>query len=137
MKNTSPCAKKQDTMYRCEVANEKAQEALMRSPFFFFCWGRVGRGWIGKGIFVFFIVLNVFSSCSHGVSKKVPQDVPNFTSDLSLMVCPKFNNHVNKLKRWAMGESIIVSILQLKRCFYLGVPNVPNFFDDGPIHMAP
>jgi len=88
---------------------------------------------MGKGIFVFSIVLNVFSWSFH----KVPQDVPNFTSDFSLMVCPKFNNHVNKPKRWAIGESIIVSIWQLKRCFYLGVPNVPKKFDDGPIHMAP
>jgi hypothetical protein len=95
-------------------------------------------GWDGmrNGNFVFSIVLNVFSSCFHGVSKMVPQDVPNFTSHLSLMVCANFNNHVNKLKRWAMGEGIIVSILQLKRCFYLGVPNVPKKIDYGPIHMA-
>jgi hypothetical protein len=137
MKNTSPCPKKQDTMYQCEVANEKAQEALMRSPFFFLLgWGGVGLD--GKGDFCFFhcsqYVLIMFS----WGFQKVPQDVPNFTSDLSLMVCPKFNNHVNKLKKvggpWG---SIIVSILQLKRCFYLGVPNVPKKIDDGPINMAP
>ncbi len=69
----------------------------MRSPFFFSLG--VGLGGRGKGIFVFSIVLNVFSSCSHGVFRKVPQDVPNFTLDLSLMVCPKFNNHVNKTKK--------------------------------------
>jgi len=38
---------------------------------FFFCWGGMG-----KGIFVFSIVLNVFSSCSHGVSKRFPKMFP-------------------------------------------------------------
>jgi hypothetical protein len=42
-----------------------------------------------------------FSSCSQGV--------PNGTSILSHMVCPKFNSHGYKLKRWAIGQHI---------CFY-------------------
>jgi hypothetical protein len=50
--------------------------------------------------------------------QNVPQDVPNFTSDLSLMVCPKFNNHVNKVKRWAMGEHY---------CFYFATKEVLLF----------
>jgi hypothetical protein len=51
-----------------------------------------------------------FASCSHKVISKfpkdspssqvVPQSVPNITSAWSLMVCPKFNSHVYKLKRW-------------------------------------
>jgi hypothetical protein len=88
MKNTSPCAKKQDTMYECKVANEKAKEALMRSPFFF-CWGGVGWDGMGMGIFVFSIVLNVFSSCSHGVSKRFPKMFPISPQNLSLYGLPK------------------------------------------------
>jgi hypothetical protein len=34
-------------------------------------------------------------------SQKAPQDVWNNTSN---MVCPKFNFHVYKLKKWAIGE---------------------------------
>jgi hypothetical protein len=37
-------------------------------------------------------------------SQNVPQDVWNNISNLSHMVCPKFNSHVYKQKRWAIGE---------------------------------
>jgi hypothetical protein len=37
-------------------------------------------------------------------SQKAPQDVWNNASNLSHMVCPKFNSHVYKLKRWAIRE---------------------------------
>jgi len=62
---------------------------------FFSLWGGECQG----AIFCFFfsLVLNVFSSCSHGV----PQVVPNSTIILSHMVCPKFNSYVYKVKRWA------------------------------------
>jgi hypothetical protein len=42
-------------------------------------------------------------------SQVVPQDIPYSTSDLSHTVCPKFNSHVYKLKRWAIIDHI---------CFY-------------------
>ncbi len=70
----------------------------------------------GRRIFCFFFVLNfVFLSCSQNVFKYIPQDVPNSTLVLSYIICPKFNSHVYKLKRWAMGEYF---------CFYfaIGVP---------------
>ncbi len=37
-------------------------------------------------------------------SQNVAQDVPSITWNLSHMFCPKFNSHVYKLKRWAIGE---------------------------------
>jgi hypothetical protein len=92
----------------------------MRCPFFFFLLGWGGVGWDGKGDFCFFhcsqCVLIVFS----WGFQKVPQDVPNFTSDLSLMVCPKFNNHVNKLKRW-------VGHRREHYCFYFATKEVLLF----------
>jgi hypothetical protein len=72
---------------------------------FFSLWGGVSQG----AVFGFFcLVLNVFSSCSHGV----PQLVPNSTTILSHMVCPKFNSYVYKLKRWPIGWRL---------CFYFGI----------------
>jgi hypothetical protein len=102
MKNTSPCAKKQDTMYRCEVGSQWEGSGSTHEEFIFFLLGWGGVGLDRKREFFFVhcsqCVLIMFS----WGFQNVPQDVPNFTSDLSLMVCPKFNNHVNKLKRWAM-----------------------------------
>ncbi len=44
---------------------------------------------------------------SKGSSNCSPQDVPNTTSDLlSHMVCPKFNSHVYKMKRWVIPKYI-------------------------------
>jgi hypothetical protein len=43
----------------------------------------------------------------------VPQDIPNNTSILSHMVCPKFNSQVYQLKKWAKEEHV---------CFYLVCP---------------
>jgi len=63
----------------------------MKGSIFFL--GRGGEG-MGRG-FLFSFVLNVFLPCSH----KVPQVVPNSTSVLSCMVCPKFNFPIYKLKR--------------------------------------
>jgi hypothetical protein len=37
-------------------------------------------------------------------SQVIPQYFCNSTSDLSHTVCPKFNSHVYKLKRWVIGE---------------------------------
>jgi hypothetical protein len=52
------------TIWKLEfhTANEKAQHALMRGPVLFF------RGGGREDFFVFFLVLNVFLSCSNGVS---------------------------------------------------------------------
>jgi len=69
-----------------------------------------GRGWV-RGIFLFFcLVFNVFSSCSQRILKFPTCSqihswrYSQYTSYLSHMVCPKFNSHVYKLKRWTVGE---------------------------------
>jgi hypothetical protein len=98
------------------------------------------KGERGEEFFVFFFVLNfVFLSCSQNVLKYIPQDVPNSTLVLSHIVCPKFNSHVYKLKRWAMGEYF---------CFYFaigvqrGIPIKRNHapcskkIDDGPMNKG-
>jgi hypothetical protein len=61
---------------------------------------------LGAGEIIFgFLVPNLFLTCSHHIplrflrSEVVLEDIPNRTSILSHMVCPKFNSHVYKLKR--------------------------------------
>jgi hypothetical protein len=66
------------------------------------------RGWArGEKDFILFYLL-LFLMCFHRVPlrfssqcvlKDVPQDVPNSTSILSHMVCPKFSSHGYNLKR--------------------------------------
>jgi hypothetical protein len=104
----------------------------MSGPVFFFL-GRRG------GIFTFF---PLFPICSHEVPqfpKLFPQNVPNSTSALSHMVCPKFNSHVYKLKKLNLRMHICFysAIGCPKRCIYWGIPNVPKKIGDGPINMAP
>jgi len=55
------------------------------------------------------------------------------------MVCPKFNSHVYKLKRWALGSTFYFIFANggPNRCFYWGVPKFSKNFVDGPIDMAP
>jgi hypothetical protein len=76
----------------------------------------------------------MFSSCSHGV----PQVVPNSTTILSHMVCPKFNSYVYKLKRWARGENICFcfGIGGPTRCCYGGVPQCSKRIGDGAINVV-
>jgi len=71
--------------------------------------------------------------CSHEVPQVVPQVVPNS------LVCPKFNSHVNKLKKVAHFCFYFLQLGGSKRCFYLGVSNVPNlfFFGDGANQHGP
>jgi hypothetical protein len=68
-----------------------------------------------KTIFIYLENLNL--SKSQNWPTRVLQDIPNSASDLSHMVCPKFNSHVYKLKRLAKGVvgkgSTFVSILLL------------------------
>ncbi len=86
-----------------------------------------GKG-VGKRYFLFFcLVLNVLSSCSQIHSARYSQYCS--TSYLSHMVCPKFNSHVYKPKRWTPGECCCFYFAKLggpKRCFYWGMPNVPK-----------
>jgi hypothetical protein len=91
-------------------------------------WGGGAR----RDLFAFAL----FPIFSHGV----PHDVPNSTSDLSHMVCPKFNSHVYKLKRWVIeGAQSLLFVLRLgsKEVLPLGSAQCSEKFDDGPIHMAP
>jgi hypothetical protein len=48
------------------------------------------------------------------------------------MVCPKFNSHVYKQKRWAIGERAWV-----QRGSPVGGCPMFQKIDDGPINMAP
>jgi len=85
-----------------------------------------------------FWVLPLFSMHSQSVtvrfpkgspsSQIVPPDVPNSTSILPLMVCPKFNSDVCKLKMLPIEEHICFyfSTWGPKRYFCWGVPNVPK-----------
>jgi hypothetical protein len=83
-----------------------------------------------SSFFRFFpLVPIVFPSCSHQALKGfpssqcvpecVPQDVPNSTW---VLIGPKFNSHVYKLKRWNLGKHICFyfAIGGPKRCFYWG-----------------
>jgi hypothetical protein len=80
------------------ATNGKTQHLLMMDPVF------VLSG-VGGGEFFLklFLVLNVFSTCFHHVPLRFPkfssysESVPNSTSILSHMVCPKFNSHIHKL----------------------------------------
>jgi len=78
-------------------------------------------------------------SKSSSIFQVVPQDVPNSTSLLSLMVCRKFNSHAYRLKRWAIREHICFYFETWgpKNHFNWGVPNVQILLDDGLINMAP
>ncbi len=53
------------------------------------------------------------------------QNVPNSTLDLSHMICPTFNSHVHKLKRWIL-RAFFIATKGPKRCFYWVMPNVPK-----------
>ncbi len=91
---------------------------------------------LGKLIFAFFfwpLVPIMFPMCSHEVPQVVPQVVPNS------LVCPKFNSHVNKLKKvahfyfyfcnWVVQRGASIwDCLMFQICFFLVM---------GPINMAP
>jgi hypothetical protein len=88
------------------VANEKVQHLIMRCQFSFFLGG---RGQIFYYYFLFHDILMGFLSCSpiH----------PNNTLDLSHIVCPKFNAHVYKLKRWAIDKCVCLYFAtKVQRC---------------------
>jgi hypothetical protein len=54
-------------------------------------------------------------------SQVVPQDIPNNTSILSHMVCPKFYSQVYKLKKWAKGEHIcFYFVIKIQRGVFIG-----------------
>jgi hypothetical protein len=63
---------------------------------------------LGSGAGSFFLFFFLVPMCSHHVlivlpggsasSQVAPEDIPNYTSILSHMVCPKFNSDVYKLK---------------------------------------
>jgi hypothetical protein len=55
----------------------------------------------------------VFLPAYQKVPNVVPQNVHNSMSDVSHMVCPKFNSHVYELKKGRTQGSTFVSILQL------------------------
>jgi hypothetical protein len=74
----------------------EARHALMNSPAFF-----LFEGWRERE--VIFWIFSLLPMCSH----HIPKHVPNSTWILSHMVCPKFNSHLYKLKRWSLKEHMI------------------------------
>jgi hypothetical protein len=65
------------------------------------------------------LVLKVFLS-SQSVPECVPQDVPNRTW---VLIGPKFNSHIYKLKRWNLGKHICFYFAawgSKEVCFYWG-----------------
>jgi hypothetical protein len=98
-------------------------------PNFFLFGGAEGGGFFFGWLFSLILnVPNMFPAGSPS-SQVVPEFIPYSTSILSHMVCPKFNPHVYKLKRSAIGEYICLNfeIGSPKKCFHWGVLNVPNF----------
>jgi hypothetical protein len=92
------------------------------------------KGGRGEGFFFFFpIVLHVCPSCSQSVPKYIPKNFPNSTLVLFNMVCPKFDSHVHKLKRWATGQRIHLFLFcnwGPKRCSHWGVLHCSKAIDD-------
>ncbi len=132
------------------VTNNFGNKSFMQKPMrrlnmhsskvlFFSFWGR----WVREVFFFFFHVPNVFPLCSHHVSwsssssQVVPQNFPNGASVLSHMVCPKFNPHVCKLKRWSI-ESTFVSICnsRSKEVLLWGSVQCSQYIGDGPMNVA-
>jgi hypothetical protein len=86
---------KQFWKQKIQAANGKVRMHSWWALFFHFGVGEIIFG---------FLVPNVFLTCSHHIplrflsSEVVPKGIPNSTSILSHMVCPKFNSHVYKLR---------------------------------------
>jgi hypothetical protein len=85
-----------------------------RSPGFFSFWGKGGRAGIE---FFDFLLFPSSSQC-------VPQDVPNSTTLLSHMLCPKLSSFI--LYSWAKGHALhlptkssILGSLQNFNCFFV------------------
>ncbi len=54
------------------------------------------------------------------------------------MVCPKFNAHVYKLKRWAIDKCLCFYFpTKDKEAFLFGNAQCSKKIDDGPINMGP
>ncbi len=73
-----------------------------------------------------------FPSSSQTIPKCIPQDVPNST-----WVCPKFNSHVYKPKRWIVREHIcFYFVTGSKELLPLRSAQCSKRFVDGPMDMA-
>jgi hypothetical protein len=106
------------------AANGKAQHALMNSPDFFFLRGQ------GETDFWFFLLVpNVFPSCSQGLPKCSSRCSQKHLCFI-LYGLREVQPHVDKLKRWNLGEHICFYFATegTKRCFYWGHAQCSNFF---------
>ncbi len=140
VKPSNPCISKSEkptsmgiSLYKMPTYDGKTQHAFMMGPIFSF-FGGGERGvlfWVGGP---FSLIPNMFPTCS----QQVLEGIPNSTSILSHMVCRKFNLHVYKLKRLAIGENICLNFAtgRPKRCFHWGGDQCSKFFVDGPMNMA-
>ncbi len=104
----SPGQKNGDKQFwkqNCMQPMGRLSHTLTMGPVFSFSgWG--GVGW-GEFFFVFLpcsqCVPNMFSKCSQ-VFNVFPNMFPIAPQFLLHMVCPKFNSHVYKLKRYTIGK---------------------------------
>ncbi len=84
-----------------------------------------GKERVGEVFLSFSLSPVMFLMYSH----KVPQVVPNITSLLSHMLCPKFNSQVYKTEKVSHREHHICFYFATgspKRLFYWGLPKVPK-----------
>jgi hypothetical protein len=86
----------------------------MRRPVFFF---GEGEGEWKRGIFCFFLVLKASLLWFPWDSQVVPQDVSKSTSDLSHMVCPRFNSHLSMKQGSLFCFCFVVMRSTEPRCF--------------------
>jgi hypothetical protein len=107
------------------MANQKAQHALMRGPVLFF------RGEEGRIILVFFLVPNVFLSCSNGVSHVLslflkmfsiePQIYPIRFAQILILMC------INRNGELLGAHLFLFCELGFKAKEVLLLRRVPNF----------
>ncbi len=116
------------------AGNERLSMDSRGAQFFPF-WEECG----GKIFLLFPLVPIIFPICSHEVLQvpKLFTVAPHFY--ITCMLCPKFNSHVYKLKRWTIWSTFF-SILQLavQRGAFIGSAQCsPKKIGDGPINMTP
>ncbi len=118
------------------ATNEKGKRCTHERSNYFFLFEEGGKDCFRLFLMCSHDVPMMFLPAYQKVPHVVPQHVHNSMSDVSHMVCPKFNSHVYELKKGrTQGEHI---------CFYFatgasigGSAQMFQNIDDGPINMVP